>query len=313
MTVSQPVRAPRRRTALALAAAAAALVVTGCGGGPTLPGAAATVGDDRISVEQLQSQVDSVLTFRGGPENAAVRDQLPTITQQVLSGEVQRALVARAVQRTNLPVDEQAIADQVARIDPKVLDGQGVTFITPQTLPQFVHDQLVIAQLGATSWDSLAVVADLTTATDQADAEAKARRMAESPESSRAVVDEAKAQGQQTQVGYPLSPAVLEGLAGSPLFAAAEGSGIAFRLDQQWQAARIVSRTTTAPKTTSADAVDASQAQASSTYALGVTLLQELAGNPEVRVNPRYGTWDPYQGQVVNESDPRSVVFSPRS
>ena len=307
-TVSGVIRIQAR---LAVAVAAAALVLAGCGN--SLPGTAAQVGDHRITVDSLQSQVDAVLAYRSDRPGSTVRDQLPTITQQLLSGEVLKELAQTAVARTRLNVDEKAITDQVAKLDPKVLDEQGVDFITPATLPQFVHDQLVIAQLGAAAWDGLAVVADLVTAADQADAEAEAKRMAQGPEQSAAVVAEATARGQQSRAAYPLSPATLEGLTSTPLFSAPVGSAVAFALNKQWQVARIISRTTTAPPNPSPQAVSAAQAKPSSTYALGISLLGELAGNPEVRVNPRYGRWDATQGQVVADSAPRNaIVFNAR-
>jgi len=301
----------RIKARLVLAVAAATLLLAGCGN--SLPGTAAQVGTDRITVDSLQSHVDAVLAYRSAQPGSTVRTQLPTITQQVLSGEVLHLLTQAAVARTHMTINEKAIADQISTLDPKVLDGQGLNFITPSTLPQFVHDQLVIAQLGTAAWDGLAVTADLTTATDQADAEAKAKRMAQSPEASAAVVADATAHGQQARANYPLSPATLEGLASTPVFATPVGSAVAFMLSKQWQVARIDTRNTTAPPSTSPDAVPASQAQPNSTYALGISLLGELAGNPDIRVNPRYGNWDSTRGQVVAASaPPNAIVFNAR-
>jgi len=312
-TVSPVIRQQRTPTSgrVALVVAAVTLVLAGCGS--SLPGTAAQVGADRITVDSLQSQVDDVLAYRSAQPGSTVRTQLPTITQQVLSGDVLHQLAQTAVARTHLNVDEKAIANQIGSLDPKLLDNKGIEFITPATLPQFVHDQLVISQLGARAWDGLAVTADLATATDQADAEAKAKRMAQGPKESAAVVAEAMAHGQQARAGYALSPATLEGLTSTPVFAVPAGSAVAFMLNKQWQVARIVTRTTTAPPNTSPDAVSAAQAQPGSTYALGIGLLDELAGTPDVRVNPRYGSWDPTQGQVVVASaPPNAIVFNAR-
>lgn len=311
----------RIKVRLALVVTAGTLVLAGCSN--ALPGTAAIVGADRVTVDSLQSQVDAVLAYRGGQPGSTVRSQLPTITQQVLSGDVLHQLAQTAVARTHLAVDEKAIAGQIAKLDPKVIDGQGLTFLTPTSLPQFVRDQLVIAQLGTASWDGLAVTADLASATDEADAEAKAKRMAQSPQEAQAVVAESTAKGEQARANYPLSPSALEGLAGSPVFATPAGSAVAFQLQQQqqqqqqqqpqWQVARILTRTTTAAPSTAPNAVSAAQAQPNSTYSLGISLVQELAGNPEVRVNPRYGNWDPTQGQVVAASaPPTTIVFNSR-
>lgn len=302
----------RIKASIAIAVAAGTLALAGCGS--ALPGTAAQVGEQRITVDSLQSQVDAVLDYRSDRPGSTVRDQLPSITQQLLSGDVLHELADLAVARTQFTVDEKAIAEQIAKLDPTVLDNPGVNFITPVTLPQFVHDQLVIAQLGSAAWDGLAVTADLATATDRADAETKAKRMAQGPAESAAVVAEATAAGQQSRAAYPLSPATLEGLTSTPLFAAPVGSAVAFSVGKQWQAARITSRTTNAPPNPAPEAVPASQAKPSSTYALGVSLVGELAGNPEVRINPRYGSWDATQGQVVaTTAAPNAIVFNGRA
>ena len=93
----------RVKARLALVITAATLVLAGCSN--TLPGTAASVGGNRITVDSLQSQVDAVLAYRDGQQGSTVRTQLPTITQQVLSGDVLHELVGMAVARTHLAVN----------------------------------------------------------------------------------------------------------------------------------------------------------------------------------------------------------------
>lgn len=302
----------RRGTQLRVAGllAAAAVGLAGCAGAQ--PGTAVTVGDTRVEVDALQRQVDDVLAYRDGAGLPDVRDRLPAITQEVLSADVVSTLTADALARTGLAVDDAAIDTQLASVDDSALTDDSLAFLTPDTLRSLVRTQLVVSQLGAQAWDGLAVTVDITSAPDRDAAQAKAQRMAAGEAESAAVLAEDTAAGLAAQGGLELSPGVAAELAGSPLFTAPAGSAVAFQYQQQWQVARVVTRTTDAAGPAAADAVSAAQADTDALYALGLTLLPDLAGDPAVVVSPRYGTWDPTQGQVVPADDvPRGIVVAP--
>lgn len=289
----------------------AALLSTACGASQA--GTAAYVGDTTVSVRSLQSQVDLVLAYRSGATE--VRSQLPAVTARVLSQDVLRGLVQAAVTRTGLPVDEKAIADQLAALNPAtVLAQPAQNYLTPDSFAALVRDQLILAQLGKRSWDGLGVTVDLVTATDRGDAQNKARRMAVSDAESAAVVAEANANTQQAQQGLALSPATAATLAATPVFATPAGDAVAFALAgqqsqaPQWYVARILSRRTDAAVSTASGAVPAAQATISNTLSLGLSLLPQLAGDPQVRLNPRYGQWDPTASRVIAATDVPSAI-----
>lgn len=306
-----------------------ALLTAACG--DTQPGTAAYVGDATVTVAELQGQVDDVLAYRSGdgaPTTDAsgsagattdVRSQVPLITQQVLSQEVLARLVTAAVARTGFPVDETQVATQLATLDtPTLLAQPAQSYLTPDTLASLVRDQLVLAQLGRQAWDGLSVSADLVQATDRGDAQAKAEQMATGAQASADVVAQAVAAGQRVEAGLALTPGGAATLAATPVFATPAGGAVAFELTSQqsqapqWYAARIVSRTTDASPPTSSAAVTAVQATIGQTLSLGLTLLPQLAGAPQITVNPRYGVWDPTAGRVIADSDvTASVVVDP--
>lgn len=307
---------------------AVALLTVACG--DTQPGTAAYVGAGTISVDELQKQVGDVLTYRtgaGAPTaargtdtgNTDVRSRLPLVTQQVLSQDVLARLVDSAVQRNGFHVDEGALATQLATLDtPTLLAQPAQGYLTPDRLAALVRDQLVLAQLGKQAWDGLSVSADLVQATDRGDAQAKAQRMSAGVEASAGVVAQTVAAGKQGERGLTLTPADAAALATTPVFSTPEGGAIAFELTgqqsqaPQWYAARINSRTTHASASTSSGAVNAEQATIGQTLSLGLTLLAQLAGTPQITINPRYGQWDHTAGRVIAASDvAASVVLAP--
>lgn len=296
---------------------ATALVLPACGS-TAQPGTAAYVGDDTVGVRDLQNQVDDVLAYRSDAQPAAdgstARDQVPAITQQVLAQEVRHRLLEQALARTGFQADEQVVTEQLQGADETLLDSEQLSFLTPDTLQPFLRDQLVTIQLGQDAWDGLAVTIDVAPATDRTDAEAKAQRMAQSDAEATAVVQEALAVGGQAQQALELTPGLVDPtLFATPVFSAPQGSGIAFQLGEAWQAARVVVRTDDAERATGADVVTGAQAPAQSAYGLGRSLLPDLAGGAQVRLNPRYGQWDAGQGTVIAESDvPVAVVVDPR-
>ena len=313
----------------------ATLVLLTAACGDTRPGTAAYVGDGAVTVAELQGQVGDVLAYRSGagavtaapaasgaatpPPAADVRTQVPAITQQVLSQDVLRRLVDSAVRRTGFRVDEGQVSTQLATLDtPTLLAQPAQAYLTPDTLGALVRDQLVLAQLGKQAWDGLAVTIDLVLAADRGDAQAKAGQMATGADASARVVAQAVAAGKQAQQGLALTPGGAASLATTPVFGTPEGGAVAFELTgqqsqaPQWYAARIVSRATDAPAPTTSGAVSAAQASIGDTLSLGLTLLPQLAGAPQITINPRYGQWDPTAQRVIAATDvPASVVVAP--
>jgi hypothetical protein len=102
----------RRRTAVSLAAAGlllAAPVLTACGSGPAHPGAAAVVGDHRIEVSTLQSQVNELRTAAAKSTQATQNFSSLNLSSEVLSRLVEDQVLAKAMSDSRLTVTDSEV------------------------------------------------------------------------------------------------------------------------------------------------------------------------------------------------------------
>lgn len=99
----------KRPAAIATALAGAALVLSGCGNGN--PGAAAVIGPDRISENELASAVETILTAQGRPVGTPNEE----LTRSTLDRMVKEAIVDMAAQKAGVVVTQgeidRALAD----------------------------------------------------------------------------------------------------------------------------------------------------------------------------------------------------------
>jgi hypothetical protein len=100
----------RRTTAVTVAAAALLLAspaLTACGSGPERSGAAAVVGDHRITIATLQSQVgDLRAAARTDPQFAQALAGTSQLSSHVLSSLVQDEVFARAAAQHGVTVSQ---------------------------------------------------------------------------------------------------------------------------------------------------------------------------------------------------------------
>jgi outer membrane murein-binding lipoprotein Lpp len=123
----------RRRTALVLSAAivAAAPLLTGCGG-DAHPGAAAVVGDSRITVAELQGRVDEVRSAqraasKDDAQYAQVVASTGTLTRDTLHGLVLDRVLDRAARNAGVKVTRKDTQEMRAALEqqaggPKALE-----------------------------------------------------------------------------------------------------------------------------------------------------------------------------------------------
>lgn len=100
----------RRRTAVSIAAAALLLAspaLTACASGPDRTGAAAVVGDQRITVAALQSKVNQVRAAQEkSPQSAQLLASSSKLSTQTLTMLVQTAVIERAADDAGVTVTE---------------------------------------------------------------------------------------------------------------------------------------------------------------------------------------------------------------
>jgi hypothetical protein len=102
----------RRRTAVSIAAAGlllAAPVLTACGSEPAHPGAAAVVGDHRIEVATLESQVSELRTAAAKSTQATQNFSSLNLSTEVLSRLVEDQVLAKAMADARLTVTDSEV------------------------------------------------------------------------------------------------------------------------------------------------------------------------------------------------------------
>ncbi|MEU5852433.1 SurA N-terminal domain-containing protein [Saccharopolyspora shandongensis] len=271
--------------------AAAGLLLAGCGSGPSQVGAAAIVGETRIPVSDVQSWFGEVLAKEPDLKpQLQQQGSLDELGRQLAAQLVRQELVDQAARDERLAVTDQQIADVINRMGGPQAATAGKIY-TPQNLRDVVRTQLLTTELGRKYFDRLEITFDYAQATTRGEAEEKARRMAQGPAETAAVVNEAAKAGVPAALDQKLRAADSPQLAAStPLFGAQPGTVLAFEPEQnsgQWLIARIKERRTDAPPMPAAGGADDQTLQGLGAYLLGIT-----ADRVGVQLSPRYGTWD---------------------
>ncbi len=288
-----------------VAVLAAGVVATGCGG-PNQAGSAVIVGSEAVPLEAVQSQVETAL---------AKPDQLAQLAEQGGDpADVARSIVTREVLHELLTrrAAEEGISVTDAQVEAELAENGGADAVLESslydadTLRERVRDDLIAAELARREVGGLSVTADLVAATSQDEADRVAARLAAGgPEA------EALFANQQTSArGQVYQAATTPDAAATVLFGAPEGSVVSFQPSPEqstWIVFRVVDRRTDAA--TPAEAVSSISQQ--QLVAIGERLLQPVADEVGVNVNPRYGVWDPIQLRVVAEDERSGSILTP--
>jgi SurA N-terminal domain len=304
----------RRPVAVSALLAAAGLLLTGCGSGPSQVGAALIIGDNVISVNQVQQELDNVVATQASAKQAEQQGKLDATMRTILTGHVLHQLVGKAAARDGITVSDQEVDQLVSQTGG--LDKVASTLsVDTSNARDAVKDVLLEAALADRYADSLAVKFDYVVATTRADAVAKANQLAADPGAIKAMVQAASANGGAGQTGVSISLGQFlqqpQGNLG-PLFAAPRNTVVAFQpqpsQSPEWIVAVITDHVGTASRSASSSA---SSANIGSLEGIGVALLSQEAKSTDVRVSPRYGTWDPVGMQVVAANDQTTGVDVP--
>jgi hypothetical protein len=279
--------------AVALVATVGA-VVSGCGGAPSQVGSAVIIGSTSVPIDQVQSRLDVAL------------GKTDTVAQLAASGvgppEIARDLVTRTVLHDLISrtAATERIGVSDADVDAALQQGGGAEATLDQTiydlpaLRERVRDQLTAARYAQKEVPGLTVTADLIAATSQDDAEQKARTVAAGGPAADALF----AQNPDTsRRGMPYQAATSPEAASTVLFGLPPGRTAYFQPSPQsgWIVLRVTDRRTEP----NADPSAVANLGESDLATIGERLLQPLAEQVGVRVNPRYGVWDPISLRVV--------------
>jgi hypothetical protein len=287
------------------AAVVVGAVVSGCGG-PSQAGTAVFIGEGAVPLERVQTQLDMALS-KG--------DLIAQITAQGGStADIARIVVTRAVMHDLLALRaaEEGIVVTDAQVDAFITENGGADALLDGSLYDLpmlrerVRDDLIAEQLAQREVAGLAVTADLVGATSRADADAKAATLRAGGAEAEALFGDPGTSARDTTFDAASSPEN----ASSVLFGVPVGTVVTFQPSPEeatWIVARVVDRRTDAPS----DPAVISSISRAQLVAIGERMLQPTADRVGIRVNPRYGVWDPVQLRIVAEDQRAGTVLPP--
>ncbi|MCW2726560.1 MAG: PpiC-type peptidyl-prolyl cis-trans isomerase [Frankiales bacterium] len=328
-------RTSRRLASTAAAAGLALVVLTGCGNAPVRAGAAATVGDTRITTTELQGYIsrglaDPQAQQQLGADKAAYQRQTlgRLINHQVLTeaarrsgvtvteGEVDKKLADFQRQAGGAAqLEQQAAQNGIAKPDLR-------RFIDDVVLNQALGDKLTAsldvpaAQLRSLYAQNIAQYDQVHAAhilvPTKAQADAILAKVKADPGSFAAQAAQASTDASNKDKGGDL------GFAGrgqfvkefeAAIFAAQPGSFLEVKTQFGFHVVHVIERrTTTLAEATPDLRRGALQQQRDQ---LTSALLTKVAKDLGVTVNPRFGRWDGSKGSVVQPAVDKNSVSSP--
>jgi hypothetical protein len=315
----------RRPVGVFVGLTAAAVLLTACSSGPSKVGSAVIVGDTSVSVDQVQQELDGLVASEPTVAQAQQQGKLDQIMSIVVTNHVRHALIAHVAAQDHLTVPDSEVDQQISAAGGAgKLTGQ--LFVGQPDVRSAVKDLLLETALARKTADSLTVRFGYLEVATRAEAIKDAQVIAANPSALSTLANAAnaavQAQGGQSAVAAPdttlsgtqylqvvaqnqqaaQQQGVTYNLNLSPVFGAPANSVVVFEFDPDpsqapmWFAALVKSHTVSGAPSGTAGA----QSQDLSTLrALGDSLLGPVAKQIGVQISPRYGTWDPVDGQVV--------------
>jgi len=271
------------------------VVVSGCGAGPSQVGSAVIVGTTSVPLEQVQSRLDVALGKTDVVAQLASSGVgAPDIARDVVTGAVMHDLLARTAATEGITVSE-------ADVDAALQESGGADAALSQSLYDLsairerVRDRLIAVKHAQRIVPGLTITADLVAANSRDDAAAKARVLAAGgPEADALFASNPDTSRRNMSYQAVRSPEA----ASTVLFGLPVGRTAYFQPSPQ-QGGWIVLRVTDRQEDANADPSAAASLGDSDLAAIGDRLLQPLSEEVGVRVNPRFGVWDPVSMRVV--------------
>ena len=282
------------RAKVLLAGLAAVVLLAGCGSGPSQVGSAAIVGDRVVPVAAVQDELNWLIDHV--PQVGKNQDKLGKVSRRIVRGRVIHELVSVAARRAGLRLDQAQVADLLDSAGGKAAAAKSVG-VAPGRVQQVAADQVLLEQLGkhylgrlSVSFIGTVITAESPSATAEEKAVDLAHRIAAHPKRAGELV---RGTGQPVRQQDLALRDVLRkspGLAVSAVFGAQPGTVVAIKPSKRrtgWLVALVTERTMR-----DAGAGAEQQANPQMLYQVGMRMLQPIADDLGVRINPRYGVWD---------------------
>lgn len=322
----------RTRRRLVAAGLLAAVALTGCGDSPMRAGAAATVGETRITAEELTQLVDVGLSDPAAAEQFGA--DRPAYQREVLSREINSQLVEEAAQRSGVTVTPGEVDRQYQAIEqsvggPEQLQTQAAAAgLTLEQVRELSRSRALTMALGGSLTRDVQVPPEqleqaYQQGIDQYDQVRTAQILLPTLKAARDLLPEARdlddaefaelARERSTdettaQQGGDLGLAPLSAFAqggleeyGEQAFAAEVGDTFAVESERGGHVVRVLERRTQTREQVAGELRQAALAQQS--QAAVQELVQTTARDLGVSVSPRFGRWDPATLAVVASED----------
>lgn len=302
-----------RRFWPALLVVTTAFALAGCESGPSQVGAAAIVGDETVSLDAVQSEIQWLI--KNVPEVARLREEgkLDLLSRHVVGSRVQHKLVEKAARDEGLKADPGEVDELIAQVGGEQ-QAPSQFGRSRSNVREFAEDYVLIQELAEKYVDriSIDVVGALvseespgSTARDKA--LDLGRKLADDPERAKQIA--AEAGGQVLDESYVLAEVLTTeaaSLAATPLFAVKPGTVVVVQPSRQegavWLVGLVTEREVSDDKQPGEQDQNAATPQVLSSFGLQLLgrVADEIGG---VTINPRYGVWDRAAVSVAEDRD----------
>lgn len=298
----------------ALGVAAVGLLVGGCGVGSSQLGAAAFVDGTEIPLNQVHGQLVTVLAKEGPEVRAQLEEahQLDALSRNIVTVRIRHQLLEIAARRAGLAVDQDRVNRLIKEVGGAEAASKGTIF-DANGYRQRASDKLLMAALGRAVLRNSAVTVDYTTADTRTAAKQRVEELAQAGSTrARQLIDADVRAGKDAELGKRIVAVDDPIFATTPAFGVAEGTVVAFQLGdtKPWVIMVVTNRTDRgAQPSDHAPSID--QIDPAVLEAIGLRQLGQLGQKLGVRLNPRYGVWDPVSLHVVSDENETGGFVAP--
>ncbi|MGH3688184.1 MAG: hypothetical protein ACRDRU_27490 [Pseudonocardiaceae bacterium] len=294
--------------------AVAVLLIGGCSLGSSQLGAAAFVDGTEIPLDQVHSQLVTVLDKEGPRARAELTagHQLDDVSRKILTVQIRHRLLEIAARRAGLTVDQARVQRLINEVGGAEAASKGTIF-DANGYRERAKDKVLMAQLGRVALRDSAVTVDYTTADTRTAAKRRVEELAQAGSTQAGQLIEADVRaGKDAELGKRIVAADDPIFATTPAFGVAEGTVVAFQLNdtKPWVIMVITSRTSRGVHA-SDHAPPIDQIDPAVLEAVGLRQLARVGEDGGVRLNPRYGVWDPVNVQVVADDNETGGFVAP--
>jgi hypothetical protein len=294
--------------------AVSALLIGGCSFGSHQLGAAAFVDGAEIPLEQVHGQLEAVLVKEGPQARAQLvaGHQLDDLSRKIVTVRIRHQLLEIAARRAGLTVDQARVNRLIKEVGGAEAASKGTIF-DADGYRQRAKDKLLMAQLGRAALRNSAVTVDYTTADTRTAAKRRVEELSQAgSKGARQLIDADVRAGKDAELGKRIVAADDPIFATTPAFGVAEGTAVAFQPDdtKPWVIMVVTSRTNRGAEA-SDHAPHIDQIDPAVLEAIGLRQLAQVGEDGGVRLNPRYGVWDPVSLQVVADENETGGFVAP--